>query len=533
MTKHEGMAALEEAVQRTREKPNLYSSQTHYKDEVFGSFFNWFASELDDSPYPYRPNSRARDAWLREIWKKEPHLAGVMNGAVAIDKNRTWTLTGPIRQVTQYSNVLDAAEDGRGWRHFISKAATNYYASDMGTLVEVGRDGPVGPARAFYNVDPAQAMLTGDRDLPLAYYPTQDEVQLWTPYDFFRVASMPSTDVRYRDLGFCAVSRAIELVKLLMAVYQYDQEMLGARAPKGLLLLQNVTEEQWDQAMAARDARLDSFEQKHYGGVAVLAQFGPDEVDAKLVALSQLPAEFDREAVTNQIMYGLALCFGYPPDEFWPVQFGALGRGTETQIHHMRGAGKGGSDFLLGFSERMQDELPPSLVFSFEHRDSQESIQEALVYDAWAAVADKLYQGGTGPLTLEEVRRMLVHHNVIMGDELTTDDNSGSSQADKLRSRYLSSEAMFRAARQFPDEPIVTYEWPTKRYRVLWSRGSSAVPMSFHVPKLPPKTRAQLALAGKVELTDDMVDGARESAKDRYGEDTAQLTEEFISAQSV
>lgn len=530
MNRHEGMEKLEAAVHRARQKQDLYSQQPRFKDELFSSFFRWFSTGLD-LDFPYKPDSRRRDAYLRELWKKEPHLAGVMNGAVSIDKNRTWTLTGPIRQVTQYSRMLDAAEDGKGWRHFISKVSENFYASDMGGVVEVGRDGPVGPARAFYTVDPVRAMLTGDRDYPLAYFPTMDDVQLWTPYDFFRVASLPSTDERYNDLGFCAVSRAVELVKLLMAVYAYDQEMLGARAPKGLLLLRNVTEEQWSEAMAAREARLDSFEQQHYGGVAVLAQFGPDELDAKLIALSQLPAEFDRTTVTDQIMFGLALCFGYPPDEFWPVQFGALGRGTETEIHHMRGAGKGGSDFLLGLSDRIQDELPESLVFGFEHRDSQESLQEANVYKAWAEVADTLYQGGQGPITLDEVRAMLLDHNVITSNEMTVDDNSGASQASRLRSRALGSYSLFRAAKAFPDEPIVAYSWPHKRYTVLWQRAANAVPFMFQVPKLPPKVRAQLALKDGIEITDELVDAAIVTASDRYGE-TAEDANKFIAAAS-
>lgn len=523
------MATIEAAIHRAQQP--VYSSQEQFDtDRMFNAWYTWYATELQKQEVPYNPNSRARDRWLRTVWKAEPHMAGVVNGAVQIDTNRTWNLSGPIRQVTTYANILDRADDGHGWRAFVSKASQSFYCSDMGAIVEVGRAGQVGPMRALYNADPTQFLLTGHRDYPLAYFPRRDEVQLWEPYDFFRVASLPSTDVDFNNLGFCAVSRAVELVKLLMAVYDYDQEMLGARAPKGLLLLQNVTQEQWDEAMAARDAQLDQYQQRHYGGVSVLAQFGPEEIDAKLIALSQLPAEFDRVEVTNQIMYGLALCFGYPPDEFWPVQYGAIGRATETEIHHMRGAGKGGSDFLLSFGERIQDELPPSLIFEFEHRDAQQSMQEAALYQAWADVAQTLYDNGTGIMSLQEVRRLLLDHNMLMNDELTTEDNEGNSQAERLRNNLLGTEALFRAAQSFPDEPIVVYEYPKRRYRKLWERAGSAVPFSFRVQKLPQRTRALLGQNGSTTITDDNIEDAIENAGERYGAETAQLANELIRA---
>src|SRR5690606_17354842 len=185
----------------------------------------------------------------------------------------------------------------------------------------------------------------------------------------------------------------LDLSKIMLAVYSHELEMLGARAPKGLLLLQNISEGQWQEAMKARDAALDSKMRQYYDSVAVLAQEGVDSVDAKLVALSQLPQGFDLEVFTNLLMYAYALAFGYDPIEFWPVLAGQLGRGRETDIQHRKGTGKGGLNFMLAFQEQLQQQLPETLHFEFEQRDQEGVLLDAKVGQAYADLVTTLYGG--------------------------------------------------------------------------------------------------------------------------------------------
>src|SRR5690606_34107752 len=180
---------------------------------------------------------------------------------------------------------------------------------------------------------------------------------------------------------------------------------------------------------------------------------GMDQMDAKLIGLSQLPDGFDREVVTNQIMYGISMIFGYTPDEFWPVQYGALGRARETEIHHMRAVTKGGSDFTLGIQDRLQRELPDTVLFEFDKRDSETDILEAEVYQAWAKVAESLY-GNNIPqfverpeqrlLTREEVRSLLASKGIINADmtEVVEDTvaNAQGTIRNRTRQRSLQEE---------------------------------------------------------------------------------------------
>jgi len=470
----------------------LYSKQPRVKGEqnFFASVYGWVQqANLDEKPY--KANSRARDEWLQGFWRNEPHLAGVLNSVVSIDKNRGWSLIGGRNQVSRFTTILHLAEHGQGWRYYFGRGSQGFHSTDLGFIGELGREGGGGPLRALYNVDSARCRLTGNPDKPLKYHPTTGGEFDWQSDDFFRVTPMPSPDERLHGLGFCAVSRCLELAKIMVAVYQHDQEMLGAKMPRGLLLLKNITESQWELAMESREEQLRAKERQYYGGLEVLAAEGPEDPDAKLVALSQLPTGFDLEKFTNLLMYGYALAFGYDPSEFWPVKFGALGRGTETQVQHIKATGKGQMDFVSGYQEGLQSDLPDSLHFAFEQRDIQGEILDAELASKQAEWIVKFYEAGRQqgePLLDREQAMSLAVEKRLIPEEWTIveEDVEGTDVKDVdrwlrlQRERALSYHRVHNAIERFPEEPIIKYsydpvKYPLGRELVLWPRGEDAL----------------------------------------------------------
>lgn len=405
----------------------------------------------------------------------------------------------------------------------------------MGALVEMGRDGRSGPIRALYNVDPTKCVLTGSSDYPLKYYPPRGKknVQKWSEDDFFRVVSLPSVKEEFNGLGNCAVSRSIQLAQLMLAVYRHDEEKLLARAPRGLLLLSGISQKQWKDAMAARDSELDSVGMKYFGSVAVLAS-ASTTAEAKLLALSELPVSFNLKEFTDMILYGYSLCFGYDPSEFYPVQYGALGRGNEVQIQHEKATGKGRLDFVLGFQEQLQQYLPDSIDFAFEQRDDQGDLLHAQVDQAWSTVIKTLYTSvfnGQPLIDNEESRVLLSEYGVIPStwspttevqssdiDEVDNDpkvDPSEGESPDKedeeettdnpvaasptaqslwnlrvsnkriLRDKLLQSRSVYQAAVRFPTEPIVQFNYPSMSTTILWESGESLLAPTklFSIPR--------------------------------------------------
>lgn len=474
-----------------------YSRQPRFGTSSSGenllySAMRWVNMADTEEP-PYQVDSRRRDKWLSNFWKKESHLAGVLSSVNSIDANRGWHLIGGRNQVNRYSAILKNAESGAGWRQYISLQSTAYYSTDLGSITELGRDGRSGPVRAIYHLDPTRCWLTGDPEYPLRYEGTEDP---WGREDFFRMSSMRNISDDYRGLGYCAISRCLDMSKIMLAVYQHQLERLGARAPKGLLLLQNISQQQWQEAMKSRDAALDSDMRKYYQAVAVLAQEGVDAVDAKLVALSQLPDGFDLEVFTNLLMYAYALCFGYDPIEFWPVLAGQLGRGRETDIQHRKGTGKGGLNFMLAFQDQISMQIPETLIFEFEQRDQEGELLDAKVTQAWANIAVTLYGstrhevdlgteepysgGETGVLDRNQVLSLLASHGIIPAawapeEDKTTATDSREPETRMLQEQLLENPSILRAIHQFPEEPIVRYSWPDHREQIIWSRGKQAL----------------------------------------------------------
>lgn len=470
---------LERAQDAARSKqPRLKNKNDKLRpDSVFTSVMKWVHKASEQEP-PYRVDSRARDKWLSSFWQEEPHWAGVISSVNSIDSNRGWNMTGGRNQVLRFVPVLRDADDGSGWRQWVSQQSQGYYVTDIGPIAELGRDGPGGPLRAIYHLDPTKCYLTGDRNKPLRYDNTKNP---WNPEDFFRLVSMKSIREEYRGLGLCATSRVLDMCKIMLALYTHQMEELGARAPKGLMLLQNISQGQWDEAMRVRDAKLDSDMRRYYDAVAVIAQEGVDSIDAKLVALSQLPEGFDLEVFTNLLMYTFALCIGYDPIEFWPVLAGQLGRGRETDIQHRKGTGKGGLNFMLAMQEAIQNELPETIHFEFEQRDQEGVLLDAQVAQAFADVVMTLrgkqksttpgpnnpegdgtttLDGSSSVISVEEARTLLAMHGVLPDSWVGTNEEAKATDAKEIqREKLLENESIRRAVYQFPTEPIIRYEW--------------------------------------------------------------------------
>jgi len=461
-------------------------------DDYFMSYYT-YVQDISRKELPYVPDSRARDTWLRNFVRLEPNLMGVLSTVVAIDKNRGWRMIGGKTQISRYTGVMhniEVAPGVRGWRNGISHISQSFWSSDMGAVVEVGRENnKMGPMRALWTVDPTRVRLTGNVDKPFTYYPRNSKSIPMTEDDFFRVTSMPSTDEAYHGLGYCSVSRCLELAKMMVAVYDHDKEQLGAQAPRGLLLLNGISQKQWEVAMKNRDADLQSKEMDYFSSVAILAS-GNATVDAKLVALSALPVGFNLREWQDMLMFGYALCFGYDPSEFWPVQFGAIGRGTETEVQHEKATGKGRLDCVLSLQEKLQDELPDSVELLFDQRDEKGELLHAQVVKAWGDGVSSMSKF----ISIDEGRVLLAEQKVIptswapTADSMSTDEQdpdnepvvetaavtpvdapkaTTTSQQKMMRDVLLSMPRVTRAIEKYPTEPLVEYSYPENRYTIL------------------------------------------------------------------
>lgn len=475
-------AVIEQAVERARGEAK--SVQPRFSAEP-GTFYSrvatWLRRAETEEP-PYSSKSKARDSWLMQFVQSEPHISGILSSTASIDSNRGWKLTGGRNQVRRFTRALHnfgVAADIKGWRPGTRAMSMQFHGVDLGAAVEIGRDGEFGPLAGFYSVDPSRCILTGDINEPLEYSPPSGKPQRWRPEDYLRVTDIGYNVEEFNGLGYCAVSRCLELAKVMVAVLLHDQEQLLARMPKGLLLLKGISESMWSDVMAQREADLTAKERKYYGGVQVLAgATGMEDLSAVLVALSELPANFDMETFTNLTMYGYSLCFGYDAREFWPVSGGALGTATETEVQHRKATQKGAGDFSLNHQEQIQREdiMPDTLEFGYDERDVGGELQEIEVNTAVSSLVNSILPllAPDPELARQRALQMLAERSVVpqewteyeedvtATDEEDADLENGQEGTPKelsRRDKLLAREAVQRACEAFPREPLVSYHW--------------------------------------------------------------------------
>ena len=426
----------------------------------------------------YTADSSRRDTWLAKIVRKEPYLLGILQSVVSIDKNRGFTLVGGKIQVKKFVNILhnfQVAPDLFGWRNGMSVSAQNYYQADLGAVVEIGRTQLNGPLAALYTVDPTKCRLTGKIETPLKYNNGPADKQLWEPTDYFRVASFPSPSESMNGLGLCAVSRCLELAKLLVSVFEHDREKLGSKAPKGILTINGgLTLDQWLRSLEESASDLKSLEREYYSGVQVLVGEMGANISVELTPLSSLPEDFDQEQFANMIIYGYALAFGYDPREFWPVSGGSLGTGRETEEQHRKATSKGGLDFALGFQEKLQDELPETIEFEFEQRDVSGDIAEVDFKKKQLEIIDQMYQSVNVRqevlITQPEARQLLVDANLIPDTWTPEEEDVQVTDTDDMTA-LVEKQRVQNALAKFPDDDIVVYNSRSKNFLTLRKAG--------------------------------------------------------------
>lgn len=525
----EAIDAAGEAIERatttevTSKQPRFMPDSSNMQ-ALFYQIYGWGKELIFNEP-KYMADSRARDTWLSQIVMKEPYLLGILNSVVSIDKNRGWTITGGKIQVKRFVGIthnFQAAPDLLGYRPGMSATAQNYYQADLGAVVEIGRQdigaGAVGPLAALYAVDSTKCKLTGNSITPLQYAPgiMRGGTSYWTNDDYFRVVSLPNPNETVNGLGFCAISRCVELAKIAVSIFEHYKEKLGSKAPKGILTINGggITQKQWLQSLEESKAELAQLQREYYSGVQVLVADRGSEINVNLVPLSSLPDNFDLQTTINMLIYGYALAFGYDPREFWPVSSGALGTATETQEQHRKATSKGGLDFALGFQEKYQEELPETIQFEFEQRDVEGDIAETAFQKAKFDIIDAMNKSananGEIMLTHDQIMELLVEANLIPETWTLPEEDVTATDTDDIE-QMAEKQRVINAMERYPDDDIVTYNSNTGKYRMIRKAGEKRL---FKMRIAKPK---YLATAKGVKITESDVTAALEEAGKRLG----------------
>lgn len=383
----------------------------------------------------YYSNAQRRDKWLREFVKLPGNDLLVGTVATIVSKVATtgWAIEGPERTANLYRKILLQQSDfGAGWTTFIEKIAWDYLTQDKGGFIERIRSGRKGAALGFAPIDSARCMLTGDPRKPVVYEDRSGEPHNLDLSQVVHIVDSPSPMERLNNRGFCAVSRAWTTARILMDIAVYERERLSDLPPAGLLTINNLTRQQWEDIGETYETRQQQKGNNVWRNIMVA--FGLDPaipVDAKIISFSNLPEHFNKRDATEIAIYSFALAFREDPRELWPVSTGTMGTATEANIQHMKARAKGTGMVLTEIERGFNDglSLPPSLTFRFDFQDTEEDQQAAEIANLKADYITKLWKPdaamGMGIISTEEARQWLVRQGLFDEEDLQTMDDEG------------------------------------------------------------------------------------------------------------
>jgi hypothetical protein len=284
------------------------------------------------------------------------------------------------------------------------------------------------------------------------------------------------------------VSRALTTARILMDIARYEREKLSDLPPAGLLLLNNMSQQQWGDLQKSYDVRQQQRGNEIWRQVMVAFGLDPSvPLTAEVLSFSSLPEAFDKRVTTEIAIYSFALAFRIDPREIWPVSSGSLGTATETEIMHLKARAKGAGLILTQIERAFNDglTLPMSLNFRFDFQDTEEDQASAAIANEKAKFIRSLWEpssAGVGILSTEEARAWLVKEGLFDEEELLVMDEEGRAEdVEEAKSRYRID--LGPRVRAFSDGRTLRFKARDR----LW-----------HVPDLALKAAAQNYAAGRI-----------------------------------
>jgi len=252
-----------------------------------------------------------------------------------------------IRQADEYERRLyELSEFGAGYDTLIGKTLQAYGQQDNGFFWEIigdgNKDGPiVGPALGIAVLDSARCTRTGDPEFPVVYRDaTGTRYRLHRSRVAFR-ASMPSDQEEMYGVGLSPLSRAINTVQHLIDISTYEQEKLGSRPKRGILLMGGgLDPTDMESAVRLADSTMDARSLARYGQMVAMGSRNITEPTINLIDLASVPDGFDKEMSTTLGMYAIALAWNIPPRWLWPATATGATK-ADAMFSHIAGQGAG------------------------------------------------------------------------------------------------------------------------------------------------------------------------------------------------
>jgi hypothetical protein len=394
----------------------------------------WFTRKDDGSEISawWSPQ---RDFELREFWRRTGNdiLQGAISSMVKKFKSLNYTIEGPQRVINRFSPILANAEFGVGWGLFLTKLLTDYLTQDKGAFWEnIGAgnpNGPIsGPVLGIAHLDSQFCQLTGDPTFPVVFHNAKNsQSHKLHASRVVHVVDMASPNELFNNVGFCAVSRTIASSQVLLKLAKYKNEKLDDLPEAGMLLMNNILPNQFDDTKASYARERRRLGQEIWTSVMTLFGLDPAQpATAELISFANLPDAFNEQESTDIYAKIVALAFGVDVREFWPLSAGSLGTATESQVQAQKAKGKGVGELISAIERAINWKvLPESIEFKFDFQDDDEDKLRAEIDQVKVNTIMSMWRpdiANVSPVTSLEIRQMLADNVDYFSEDFLLED---------------------------------------------------------------------------------------------------------------
>ena len=335
--------------------------------------------------------SRRRDKDLRDFWRRVDMLAGAVYALEAKMATipfriepKDYTVRAHVDQADRFNFMLQhASEWGKGWSAFYAKWTQDILTQDNGAFAEIiGAGDPAGPIvgmpYAVCSLDAARCDRTSNPEYPVVYQALDGRRYKlhYTRAAYHSIQASPIAEMH--DVGFCAVSKCLNISQNLLDILIYNQEKLGSRPQRNILVTSGgLTPAHVQEAFKMANETMDNQMLSRYSKTVVVG--GSAAPDAKLeqLDLASVPDGFNYETSTTMGMAAIALAFGVDARELWPMTSTGATR-ADAMIQHLKAQTKG-IGHLLAIAEQaiFAKVLPATLTATFDYTDDAADRQAA------------------------------------------------------------------------------------------------------------------------------------------------------------
>jgi SPP1 gp7 family putative phage head morphogenesis protein len=344
----------------------------------------WFTGHAADEFEAWgRRHGKRRDKQLRDFIATESMFASALGIVIIRNSAFNWEVSGDPQTADIAHQILIEANMGLGWEDFIAKVSADLYTQDSGAFIEVVRDGsdPESPLVGINHLDAARCWHTGDPTKPVIYQDVKSKYHLLDWWNVVTLSEMPTAIEGLYGMQFCAETRLMMAAQIMKNIAIYKAEKSGGRNTRAIQLIQGLTTEQVNDAIADLRNRADAQGFMRYMQPVIIGSHDPQaKLDVKTLELVSLPDGFDEDTAFRHYIAMIAMAFGADYQEFAPLPGGNLGTSMQSQVLHDKTRGKGPGLFMKLIQNAMNQRiLPRNVKFEYAEQDLEAERTEAEV----------------------------------------------------------------------------------------------------------------------------------------------------------